>query len=73
MSNQADNVARMGVLYGEHALLGASFSSSDDGSDIRVVSYPSEKGGSVDSGPGVTVMVFDPRREISLLIESCTP
>lgn len=50
MSNQANNVARMGVLYGEHALLGASFSSSDDGSDIRVVSYPSEKGGSVDSG-----------------------
>ena len=50
MSNQEKNVARMGVLYGEHALLGASFSSSDDGSDIRVVSYPSEKGGSIDPG-----------------------
>lgn len=50
MGSKSDNFARMGVLYGEHALLGADFSSSDDGSVIRVVSYPSEKGGPVDSG-----------------------
>lgn len=50
MSSKSDNIARMGVLYGEHALLGASFSSSDDGSDIRVSSYPSEKGSSVETG-----------------------
>lgn len=50
MSSKSDNIARMGVLYGEHALLGADLSSSDDGSVIRVVSYPSEKGGPVDSG-----------------------
>lgn len=50
MGSKSDNFARMGVLYGEHALLGADFSSSDDGSVIRVVSYPSEKDGPVDSG-----------------------
>ena len=50
MGSKSDNFARMGVLYREHALLGADFSSSDDGSVIRVVSYPSEKGGPVDSG-----------------------
>lgn len=50
MGSKSDNFARMGVLYGEHTLLGADFSSSDDGSVIRVVSYPSEKGGPVDSG-----------------------
>lgn len=50
MSIRSNNIARMGVLYGEHVLLGASFSSSDDGSDIRVLSYPSEKGGPVDPG-----------------------
>ncbi len=50
MGSKSDNFARMGVLYGEHALLGADFSASDDGSVIRVVLYPSEKGGPVDSG-----------------------
>lgn len=50
MSSKSNDNARMGVLYGEHALLGANFSSSDDGSSIRVISYPSEKGGPVDSG-----------------------
>lgn len=50
MSSKSNDYARMGVLYGEHALLGANFSFSDDGSSIRVISYPSEKGGPVDSG-----------------------
>ncbi len=50
MGSKSDYIARMGVLYEEHALLGAGFTSSDDGSVIRVVSYPSEKGGPVDSG-----------------------
>lgn len=37
-------VARMGTLYKEHALLGATFESSSEGDVMRAESYPSETG-----------------------------
>lgn len=37
-------VARMGTLYHEHALLGASFAPSTEGGVMRAESYPSETG-----------------------------
>lgn len=45
---QEKTVARMGALYGEHVLLGASFSPAEDGQVMAVASYPSETGGAPD-------------------------
>ncbi len=41
--------ARMGTLYEEHVLLGAKLEPSEDGGDIRAMSYPSE---SAELDPG---------------------
>lgn len=42
---KSDDVARMGALYPEHVLLGASFAPAGDGRFMRAESYPSEAQG----------------------------